>query len=573
MKFLDNIAKKLDYVPSVVVTDLKNESEKVNNHLVEIEKSFESLHSALSTLQSERSFAAAQNTNLTSDWNDIYDTISSSQNKGLVRLRGRSRQLAQNDPWAKKYLFMLQKNVVGPDGFTLRNAAHDLVYDEVEKMKVKRFDKLANTIIQEMFEDWSLPENCDVTGQSSFRELCNIIQKQIATDGEILIRPVRDKSFKYGYKLQLIEADYLDETSSTILGNGNMVVMGVEMTPYRQPVAYWLKKINPYQQLMYGSYISGERIRIPAVDENGLVQIKHLFVKETSAQVRGIPWFAPVAIRAKMLGGYEEANLVDARVSANKNLIYEYKDGSVGDEINEANIPGAEFATNADGTKDPSRLIVSSMPGENVIVPRGMTTKLADYKSPSGKEGEFQKHALRGIASGLDVSYIGLANNYEAVNYTSSRTNLLEERDTWKGLHSWLRDHFLNPNFAELLKMALLTQSINLPPSKFDKFNKPWFQGRAWKWVSPKDEAEAILVMLANDAMLFEEFLNENGWYLDEFIDKKKAEKKAFADAGLIYPGSNYKQAAPIQKSVDESVEQPVAAGNNGKAKSFVTQI
>lgn len=549
MKFLHNIAKKFDYVPS--------------SKIEEIESSVETLRSALSILHSQRNFSAAQNTNLTSDWNDIYDTISASQNKGLVRLRGRSRQLIQNDPWAKKYLFMLQKNVVGADGFILRNAAYDLVYDDVEKMKVKLFDKLANTIIQEMFDDWSLPENCDVTGQSSFRELCNIIIKQIPTDGEILIRPVRDKSYKYGYAIQLIEADYLDETFSTVLGSGNMVVMGVEITPYCKPVAYWLKKVNLYQQLMYGSYISGERIRIPAYDENGLVQIKHLFVKETSSQVRGIPWFAPVAIRAKMLSGYEEAVLVDARVSANKNLIYEYKDGSIGDEISKANIPGTQFATDADGTEDPSRLIVPSMPGNDVIVPKGMTTKLADYKSPSGKEGEFQKHALRGIASGLNVSYIGLANNYEAVNYTSSRTNLLEERDTWKDLHSWTRDHFLNWNFAELLKMALLTQALNLPPSKFEKFNKPWFQGRAWKWVSPQDEAEAILLMLSNDAWLFEEFLNENGWTMEEFIDKKKAEKKAFADAGLTFPGSNYKQVAPVQKSVDE----PAAAGNNGNSK------
>ena len=66
-----------------------------------------------------------------------------------------------------------------------------------------------------------------------------------------------------------------------------------------------------------------------------------------------------------------------------------------------------QFATNADEQKDPSRLIVSFMPGENVIVPRGMTTKLADYKSPSGKEGEFLEHALRGRFRAR-CSYIGL---------------------------------------------------------------------------------------------------------------------------------------------------------------------
>jgi len=274
MSIKDKIANSLGYSPNIIVEELKGKTEnltkdlkkvnssykvetkKLSTQLIKVNEDYSGLKNNFDTLlnslqDAQRSFAASQTTNITSDWNDIYDTINSSLNKGLVCLRGRSRLLAQSDPWAKKYLFMLQKNVVGADGFILRNNAYDLVYDEVEKMKVKRFDKLANTIIQEMFDDWSLPENCDVTGQSSFRELCNIIIKQIPTDGEILIKPVRDKSYKYGYALQLIEADYLDETFSTVLPNGNMVIMGVEMTPYRKPIAYWLKKINPYQQLMY----------------------------------------------------------------------------------------------------------------------------------------------------------------------------------------------------------------------------------------------------------------------------------------------------------------------------------
>ena len=550
MSIKNNIAQKFGFVPSKEVADLKSSVDALQSTLL----------SALNAQASERSFAAARTTNLTSDWNDIYDTISGSLYKGLVLLRARSRWLSENDPWAKKYLFMLQKNAVGPDGFVLRNNATELVYDQASKKSKRQYDKVANMIIQEAYDDWCLPENCGVTEQLAFTEICNINIKQIATDGEILIKLVRDTSFKYGYKLQLIEADYLDETFNVQLDNGNMVVLGVEMTSYRKPVAYWLKKVNPYNALMYGATFTHDRIRVPMYDKNGMLQIKHLFVQERSNQVRGVPWFAPIAIRSKMLSGYEEAILVDARVSANKNIIYEYKDGATGDEMNKANVAGAYFPKDANGKEDPRKLIVPSSPGSDVIVPLGMTSKIADFKSPSGREGEFQKWALRGMASGLDVSFIGLANNYEAVNYTSSRTNLLEERDTWKGLHAWLRNHFLNWNFAELLKMSLMIQAIALPLSKYQKFNKPWFQGRAWKWVSPKDEAEAILLMLSNDAWLFEEFLAENGWSLEEFIEKKKAERDAFIEADLPFPGSNYKQVKPI-----EATPEPVP-NNNGKA-------
>lgn len=558
MKLIDNILNIFGYTPKTISetgTPITDNRQLTTNHQSPITK---------------KEFSGAQTTHLTNDWNNVFDTINGSLYKGLVRLRGRSRDFAKNNPWARKYLNMLKKNVVGPDGFVLRNNATELKYDEKEKKWIREHDKLANQIIQEAWADWCLPKHCTVTKQISFREVTGQLLKTIAIDGEILVKPIRDPESKYGYRLQLIEADYLDETFNATLANGNIVVMGVEITSYREPVAYWLKKINPYNQLFYGSTLSGERTRIPVINEKtGLIQIKHLFVQETPNQLRGIPWFAPVAIRLKMYDGFEEAVLVDARMSANKTIKYEYKDNAVGDEINQSNVAGAEVKTYTDGSTDPSQLIQTSMPGEALVVPKGMTAAPVDYKSPSDKEGEFQRWAMRSIASGLDVSFIALANDYSQVNYTSSRTNLLEERDTWKDLHAWMRDHFLNWNYEEWLLMALLNQSVKLPLAKFEKFNKPWFQGRAWKWVSPKDEAEAVLLMVSQGAWLFGDFLAENGYTLEEWIDEMKNEKDLFKEAELPYPGSNYKQVKPIEKT-----EEPETGNNgNGKAKNLINQL
>lgn len=563
MKLTDKIFDQIGYTPKTVVEELQSKFDETAGQLTEIKTKYSDLSDSVKKLasqKSERAFAGAQTTHLTNDWNDIYTTLTSDLRAGLVRMRQRCRQLSMNDSWVKKYLLALAKNVVGPDGFILRNNAFDYKYDEKEKKWTREYDKTANKIIQEAWEEWCLPDYCSITEDISFRELTALILKTIAIDGEILIKPVRTKENKFGYTLQIIEADYLDETYTDVLRNGNIVIMGVELTPARKPVAYWLRNIDSYSALMYGVTMSSKRVRIPVKDENGKIQIKHLFVKEHPSQIRGIPWFAPAMLRIRMFSGYEEAILVDARLSANKTIKYEYKDDAVGDEINLSNVAGSEFKTNSNGTQDPARLIQSSMPGEPLIIPKGMIGEAVDYKSPSGKEGEFQRWALRGIAAALDIAFITLASDYSQVNYTSSRTNLLEERDTWKGLHAWTRDHLLNWNFSEWLKMALLMRAVNLPAGKYDKFNRPWFQGRAWKWVSPKDEAEAVLLMLSNDAYLFEEFLAEQGWSLEEWIDKKKAEKKLFEDEGLIYPGSNYEQVKPIQK------EEP-SAGNNGNGK------
>lgn len=519
-----------------------------------------------------RQIPAAQVSRITNDWVGIYETINQSIFQGLIKLRARSRELALSDPYAKKYLQMLEKNVVGPDGFILRNKAGDFSFDTEKGKYAFKLDKLANQMIQSAFADWSKMQNCTVTGMISFREATAQTLKTMAVDGEVLVKQVLTTDNKFGYTLQIIEADYLDERLNTINpDNGNAIIMGVEINKFRKPVAYWLRK-NTNQSIWDNPLNYSASERIPAE------QMIHLFVQERPGQLRGVPWFAPSMIRMKMLMGYEEAVLTDARLSADKHVYYQYKDTATGDEINEANIAGSEKSV-----ADPSTLIQSVEPGETAVVPKGMEIANVQTKSPSGRELDFTKNALRGIASGLDVSYIALANNYEAVNYTSSRTNLLEERDTWKTLHSWTREHFFESFYPNWLQTSLLRGAItykdtgkSLPLAKFDKFNMGWFQARGWQWVSPKDEAEAWIALLSNNIGLLDEILGERGWSLEEFVDELVYEKEVFKDAGLEWPGSGYRPLKAVlpdpqndsapQTDNTNNASTTSAAGGNGKA-------
>lgn len=113
----------------------------------------------------------------------------------------------------------------------------------------------------------------------------------------------------YGFALQFIEADHLDETFNREIRNDGRIEMSVEMDRFRKPTAYHLLVKAPN-----GGYLQpgNERIRVPASE------IIHGYVVNRPAQVRGIPWAVSAMSRLHMLGAYEESELVAARVASAK---------------------------------------------------------------------------------------------------------------------------------------------------------------------------------------------------------------------------------------------------------------
>jgi lambda family phage portal protein len=98
---------------------------------------------------------------------------------------------------------------------------------------------------------------------------------------------------------------------------------------------------------------------------------------------------------------------------------------------------------------------------------------------------------LRGISSGLGVSFASISNDLTEVNFSSIRAGLIEERETWKTIQSWFIETFLNRVYSEWLNMALLTGALNLPSVKYNKFNNPKWTGRRWAWVDPLKDVDA----------------------------------------------------------------------------------
>lgn len=402
----------------------------------------------------KRNYHGAAISRLTNDWLAPVTTADDEIRGSLQKLRARCRELERNNDYVRRFLSGLESNVLGHAGVGLQ-------------MKVTenggRPDILANDMIERAWRDWGRKRNCSVTGQSTWFDVQRLVLRSVARDGDCAVRMVRDGS---GFRLQMIEGDRLDLSYNVQRKTGsNEVVMGVELDRFGAPVAYHVLDRHPASV----GAVQAKRERIPAD------QILHPFISDRIAQTRGVPWMVSAMTRLQMLGGYEEAELTSARISASKMgfLVKERAEGYVGD------------------VDDSGQSMMEVEPGSIEELPIGTTFQSWNPDHPTGNYAGFVKSCLRGIAAGLGVSYNMIANDLEGVNYSSIRAGLLDEREFYMAVQRWFIDSFMTPVFEGWLETNILNGSLNLPIGKLDKFNAPQFMPRRWAWVDPERDINA----------------------------------------------------------------------------------
>jgi len=445
-------------------------------------------------IMKRQSYSGASTGRLYSSWASANYSADSEIRANLSTLRGRSRELERNNDYAKKFIRMVKTNVIGSKGIMLQSRVKD---------NNGSSDVPANNRIEEGFRRWAKKGNCDVTESYSFLDIQDIAMSSIARDGEVLIRLIKGFDNDFKFAVQLIEADHLDEKYNYVISNGNHIKMGIEFNTWGKAVAYHIFEKHP-GDVPFG-YSYGQRIRINA-DE-----ILHLFIPERISQSRGIPWMHAAMTRLNMLGGYEEAELTAARVASAKGGFY-------------TNRAGEEYT--GDDTSSEGNPIQEVEPGTFETLPEGWDFKPWDPQHPTSQFEFFVKACLRGISSGLDVSYNYLANDLEGVNYSSIRAGVLDERDVWRKIQTWAINHFMQPIFENWLEMALLTQQVNLPLSKYDKFNAASWIARGWPWVDPKSDMIAAISAIKMGLNTASNIVGEQGRDLEEIYQMLAEEQK-----------------------------------------------
>lgn len=479
--------------------------------------------------RSFREFSAGLTDRLTAGFKGTALSINESLKKDLVSMRHRSRTLVNDNDYGKKFINMVKTNVIGGKGIRLQAKA---------KGSDGKLDKMDNKALESAYKDFEKTGVCSANGMLSMRDIQRVSIAAIATEGECFIRQIKRSVYKYGVALQLVEADRFDvDLNKEKLNNGNRIVMSIELDPYDKPVAYFMLVAHP-SETSY-TFNGNKYERVPASD------MIHLFVPERIAQARGIPWMHASIRRINMIGGYEEAELVAARSGASKMGFY-YTD------------TGEEYK--GDDTDASGNLLQNAEPGAFEQLPKGTKFEAYDPQHPTGAYNYFLRGVLKGAAAGLNVSYTGYTGDLEAVNYSSIRAGLIEERENWRVVQGWFIEHAMARIYEWFLVGALSRgliindAGVKLPLSRKEKFLDVTWQARGWAWVDPLKDQQANDAAVAAGHKTNASVVAATGEDLEEVYEQLAYEKELAESYGLDF--------SPQTGNTDEDEEETNAPIN-----------
>ncbi len=436
-----------------------------------------------------RGFRDAESSRLTADFKLDYGYTALETMAQLPIMRGRSRALCKDNPYAKKWLWLLVTNIIGADGITL---------DVQARSPNGKLDTGANQELEYHFKRWGDdPEWCDMSGRKNWSQTQQLALRTIAKDGEHIIQMVDGADNPYSFALKSHRVDALDvRYNEKQTRRGTYIHNGVEYDQWGKPLYYWMRKSSDIKYHAGGQY-SADREPIPARD------IIHPFIEEQEGQSRGWPWLYSAIRKLHMLDGYENSELAAARDCANSLGVY-YRE------------KGEDMAdTDPDFDAERNELEQSvrpSEPGAREVLPVGWRYAQNKSERPNQAFADFNKAMLRAVAAGGLVHYNTLANDLEGVSYSSLRDGKLSERDMYKVMQAIFAAQVCRRVYLRWLGNYLSFFDTGLPFSKLWKFSEHRWHGRRWPWVDPNSEAK--MYKMARD----------HGWKTDKGIAQEMGE-------------------------------------------------
>ena len=453
----------------------------------------------------KRNYHAANAGRLFADFSDSERSADSELYPALTRIRARARDLARNNEYVRRYLNLLKNNVVGPAGIGLQVKSTD---------PDGSLDQEGNQAVEDAFKMWSRRGNCTVNGAMSFVEVQKLVIESLARDGEVFIIIHRANQFHDTFAIEVLEADQVDEEKNEKLPNGHEIRMGVEVNQYRKPIAYHFLTNHP------GDYDFATKIGVSKHTRVPAEKVIHIYQRLRAGQTRGESWLSPALGAIKQLDGWREASIVAARMGASKMGFFTSPsgDGFVADDMQD-DVP-----------------YIEASPGSFHQLPTGVDFKAFDTGYPTNEFESFHKAVLKGVASGLGISYAALANDLEATSYSSIRQGALDERDTYRNLQNMLIDQMVRPIFEIWLGAAMEGSSFGIGTIKYEKFvYSAEFRGRTWQWVDPIKDAQGMILSLQAGMISISDAAEHYGKDAEELFSQMQRDKQMSQKFGISY--------------------------------------
>ena len=449
-------------------------------------------------------YNAAKAGRRTSKWGERASSANAVTSANGRKLRERARHQIRNSPHANKAKLMFVSSVVG-EGIRPQVRTGNLELDiEAERL----------------WHEWT--KVCDADGRHDFYGLQRLIAGTIPGDGECLIRrrPRRtEDGMSVPLQLEVLEADYLDESRTDMVGRGR-IVQGVEFNALGRRVAYWLFKYHPHDvsspsNSMMG--ITSSRIRAS--------EIAHVYYCDRPGQARGVPWLAPVMMLLEDLEAYVDAEVLRKRVEACMVGIYKGDlqhwapayDGETGD------IESVQPIRDADGVP-----MGDLQPGEIYHIDHEADLSIHQPSVVTGIE-EFLRVTQRSIATGLGMTYELLAGDLSKVNFSSIRAGNIE----WRRLARQLAQGLIvrqvcEPVWRWWLSMAIASGALP--------------EGVEYRvdWIAPHHEEidrvkdlQADVLGLSSGLYTMSETLKRRGKDFDQHVEELANERERLGADGV----------------------------------------
>lgn len=405
----------------------------------------------------KRIFQAASTGRLEQSWGSTPTTVDAWIYQHWSTLVARAREQAENNDHGRKFCQLCRDNIAGPDGFRLNAQVKDPNGTP---------DTLASSAIEDAFADFSKRKNFCVDKTTSRKEMERLMAIETMKTGEFIAIARYGRTLnKYGFAVQVIDPVLLDPMHYQDLGNGHTIRHGIEFDSNGAPVAYYFRRMDE-RQVGYVTGLSRDYDIVPASN------VCHIFIKEAVGQKRGLSAMRTALWRMRMLGGFEDAALVNARVGAAKMGFFRDPEGEETEDIPMEGDPGTFEDIG-------SREFIQWNP-----------------QFPEQSIDPFTKSMLRSVASGLTVSYNNLASDLTSVNFSSIRQGALDEREVWKGLQEMFVEQWCEWLYEKWLERALLAEAITvagrpLKAERIEKYKAVAWQPRRWGWIDPASEMAA----------------------------------------------------------------------------------
>lgn len=442
------------------------------------------------------------------------------ETKHVLRfLRARARQLSRDDPYASGFLTALSDNVVGPEGRQLQAKV---------KTSTGKLVETTNREIERGWRAWGYQENASADGVDSWVDIQRLRIEAIGRDGEVFIRRLRGFGNPFGYAVQFIDPDLVDELYNVPPGPGqNEIRMGIELDRYSRRVAFHVW--NRYETEFNG--VPRERERIVASD------MIHDFVRYRPNQIRGITWFAPVLTRLYRLDRYEGFSLAAAEIGAAKMGFIK-------------NVQAAAVEA-WDWSKQDEPKVMDVEAGLIAELLPGQEFQSFDPNHPATTHEMFMSVTLRSVARGLNVSTLTLTGNAKEFNFSSMRGALIPERDHWRALQRFEVMHFDRIVYTDWLQMALVNGAVRLDSRLASNYQDVVFKGRGWQHVQPREEIEAIEKRLKLGLTSRSREAAEIGGDYEEIVEEQEHEQEFADEHDVDVSGSETKALPPGASAPD----------------------